>query len=100
MDNDYYHSKVPKNILEQRDKYIENRWEEHSQSSYQTAQDAIKFLFLVNSGGAVASLSFLGASKVPDSYFKFSLISFCVGLVFIGFLHSRLTYRTATLFDN
>ncbi|WP_309398413.1 hypothetical protein [Cerasicoccus maritimus] len=70
----------------QRQDHINNRWSQLYELDKEWGKEAIKYLILMNSGGAVATLSFLGASAdirgtLPP---KLALIFFFVGLVSSG----------------
>jgi hypothetical protein len=55
--------------LEQCDIYIGNRWKQLGELELDTANEGAKYLFLINSGGAVAVLSFLGAIQRAASVY-------------------------------
>jgi hypothetical protein len=102
MNDDFYHSEIDKPLLEARNKYISERWEQLYNVSTNAAEEAQKYLFWVNSGGAVAVLGFIGAnSEAAKSWgAKGALILFCIGLVFVGILHARVTHRFYKLFND
>ena len=45
--------------------YINRRWEQLYGLEKEWGERTLKFLFLTNSGGAIATLSFIGAAKEP-----------------------------------
>ena len=63
MNDDFYHSEIDKPLLEARNKYISERWEQLYNVSTNATEEAQKYLFWVNSGGAVAVLGFIGANS-------------------------------------
>ncbi len=68
---------------------IDERWRQLYELEREWADKAIKFLFLTNSGGAVATLSFLGGdnSNLSDLQIlnlTISLILFTLGILFVG----------------
>jgi hypothetical protein len=64
MNNDYYHSGVEKDVLERRNKTIDHRWKELYELETEAEKEGLKFLFVTNSGGAIATLSFMGATEL------------------------------------
>lgn len=77
---------------------IDHRWGELHALEHEYAQAGLRFLFLANAGGAIATLSFIGASATAasESLVKWTLISFVVGVVLYGvsvvFLYFRVLY--------
>lgn len=68
-----------------------------------TAADAaVNFLFLVNSGGAVATLSFLGASPEVRAMLlpKVAFTCFVAGLILVGFLRAFRVHNYQRAFDS
>jgi hypothetical protein len=102
MKTDFHNSKVDPVVLKQRNEYISHRWSQLYKVSTKAADEAKKFLFLVNAGGAVAVLSFIGAkdNSAISLGTKWSLILFCLGIVAVGILHIRITHRLYDLFND
>jgi uncharacterized membrane protein len=57
--------------------------------SKDAVESALKYIFLTNAGGAVATLSFLGAVFVKRLPLKFALGLFVAGLILVG-VHAAL----------
>lgn len=80
--------------------YANERWRQLYNVQSDWATEGIKYLMLVNSGGAVAMLAFLGSvEKARDlAWPKVTLGFFAMGIVLIGFLHVLRHYRILQLF--
>ncbi|QHI67905.1 hypothetical protein [Tichowtungia aerotolerans] len=102
MEKDFYTSEVDPVILKQRGDYISERWTQLHEVSTKAADETKKFLFIVNAGGAVAVLSFIGVNETSDIALgaKSALILFCLGVVSVGILHARITHRLYDLFTD
>jgi hypothetical protein len=70
---------------EERD-YINNRWSQLNGLSKEAADRAINLLFLTNAGGAIATLSFLGAVEPLRQQWapKAALFLFILGVILVG----------------
>jgi hypothetical protein len=81
---------------------IKQRWEQLYELEKEWSDKAVKFLFLTNSGGAIALLSFLGtgAILIQSSYVKFGLISFVVGILFVAVIIARAHNHMSYLFES
>jgi len=64
--------------------YIEQRWEQLNGLEKEWGERSLKYLMLTNSGGAIAVLSFIGASKASGLSVKVSLILFVIGVILVG----------------
>lgn len=66
------------------------------------ADAAVNFLFLVSAGGAVATLSFLGASPEVRAMLlpKIALSCFVAGLILVGFLRAFRVHDYQRAFDS
>jgi hypothetical protein len=66
--------------------YINQRWTQLNTLSNDAADKAKKYLLLTNAGGAIATLSFLGAVENIRSQWapKVALSLFLIGLILIG----------------
>ncbi len=98
--NDFYTNGIPKETLDARNKYIEERWEQLYHVSTQAANEVLKYLFYVNAGGAGAVLGFMGSSATARDLVgaKIALISFGIGLVFVGVVRAIIIHRTNFFF--
>jgi hypothetical protein len=67
-----------------------------------SGEKALKYLLLTNSGGAIATLSFLGAAtKVPTGMgTKFALFLFVLGLILAGVSTAKTFHHMSNLFKN
>lgn len=95
-----FYSKFDPAVKDQINVHINRRWEQLYKLEKEWGEKAIKYLFLTNSGGAIATLSFIGASKEFSSYCaKAALFSYLLGIIFVG-ISTALTYRhLSTLFE-
>lgn len=74
---------------------MDKRWGELHAHEINAIDKMIQFLFLTNAGGAVAVLSFIGASykHIDNINVVLSLSSFSLGVITVGLLHFlRLRY--------
>lgn len=102
MNDDFYNSGVPSNILEENNAHIEARWKELSEFYLRFVDEMIKYLLYVNAGGAAISLGFMGASDMARNsiWLKIALCFFALGLVFVGILRATLVHKIKNLFDS
>jgi len=81
--------------------YVNTRWKQLYEMVAGTSKDAITYLMVTNSGGAIAVLSFMGAMKsinpIPGALCM--LASFVTGVVLIGFGRGVVYYRAYWLFS-
>ena len=79
----------PSNEIEaRRSSLIDSRWKQLYELEKEWGKEAIKYLMLMNAGGSVAILSFIGSSSplARDSNVSLALIIFFSGIVFAGFM--------------
>ena len=77
----------------------------HARSSFLTnllmlqIERVLKYLFLTNSGGAIAILSFMGASESVRSMSgpKWALGCFVIGVILVGVLYAYQLHHSARL---
>jgi hypothetical protein len=83
-----------------RDNYINERWKQLYSLEKESADLAIKYLLLTNSGGAVTVLSFIGTSeKARTSTGAIVTLScFVVGIILVGIFNILRYYRISKLF--
>lgn len=93
-------SETPPESQELRKGYIEGRWKQLSELELDWGNEGAKYLFLINSGGAVAVLSFLGAIKELRAFtwLYLVLLSFVTGVILIGFLRFFLFHRITWIY--
>lgn len=91
-------------ILNDQIEFINQRSEFLISYLSNTLEQVAKYLFVSNAGGAVATLSFLGAvekfQSMPSCSLRISLISFAIGIVLVGCLRAQQYYRSEKLFDD
>lgn len=94
------YSKDTKENREANIGYTNERWRQLYSVQSDWATEGIKYLMLVNSGGAVAMLAFLGSvANARDLVWpKATLASFALGIVLIGFMHVLRHYHISQLF--
>jgi hypothetical protein len=80
---------------------IGRRWSQLHELEEQWAERSFKYLFLTNSGGAIATLSFLGASKEVLSLFpaKLALAFFVVGIFLMGVATAKTYHPMSSLYE-
>jgi hypothetical protein len=80
--------------------YVKARWRELAEFQGSSEQTAISYVFLVNSGGSIAILGFMGATRTttPFPNAPAMLLAFALGLVLVGFLRAIVYYRVAYRF--
>jgi hypothetical protein len=83
--------------------YLNNRWRQLYELEKEWGEKAVNFLFLTNSGGAIATLSFLGSDNeltiIQYLNFKVSLILFVIGVFFVGVTIARAYHHMLNLFE-
>lgn len=80
--------------------YISQRWIQLHELEKEWAEKAIRYLFLTNSGGAIATLSFLGSSSSTLNLLgtKVALIIFVLGVFLVGVLTARTLHGLSELY--
>lgn len=93
-------SATPEPARSGRLKYVDTRWEQLLRLVEESEFRALKYLTLTNAGGAVATISFLGASESVRKLLlpKISLGFFIVGLLAVGVLVALSAHKMAYLF--
>jgi hypothetical protein len=93
-------SQTPEPARSGRLKYVDTRWDQLLRLVEETELRALKYLTLTNAGGAVATLSFLGASEAVRKLLlpKISLGFFVFGLFAVGVLAALSAHKMAFLF--
>lgn len=82
--------------------YINQRWKQLYGLAMEFSSEEIKYLFLVNSGAAIAVLAFHGSvAAVRDMVWpKIMLECFVLGVIFVGLLHIFRHKITHSLFKS
>jgi len=79
---------------------INDRWGQLHALEKDWAERAMKYLFLTNSGGAIATLSFIGAEKGQVILgTKIALFLFVSGIVLVGISTAKTFHHMSTLFE-
>ena len=98
---DYYQPDVESNVLEVRDKYISERWQQLYNLLIDGVNKIINYLFLVNIAGCMTTLIVMAvmenARKSPT--LRLSLFFYVLGLVLIGILRAIIVHRAANFFN-
>lgn len=80
---------------------INQRWGQLYELEKEWGEKAYKYLLLTNAGGAIATLSFLGAAPGAIGMFgaKLALLLFLVGVVLVGAGTAKTYHHMSNLFD-
>ncbi|MDQ8207009.1 hypothetical protein QEH52_05790 [Coraliomargarita sp. SDUM461003] len=99
-DEAYLHWKEESEKREREGKYISKRWEQLYHLEEQWGKEAIKYLMFLNSGGAVATLSFVGALGPENVGWqaKAALGLFAAGIILAGTLVAFAYLSCSALF--
>jgi len=94
-------SETPKDLLEAREKYLDARWEQLSNTEVSVAEEAIKYLLFVNAAGMAGSLGFIGAMAHLRAVWWPSavLFSFATGVIIVGVFHGARYHFVERLFE-
>ena len=79
--------------------YVEKRWSDLADRYRVLVDEAARYLFLVNSGGAIATLSYMGALKTVDPIpgARLMLIFFLCGVLLVGVGRALGSYRSYSI---
>jgi len=99
---DYHYDCVKPEEIEQRNKFISERWSELHGFYTKHTDEIMKYLFYVNAGGTGAVLGFMGSSDIVREllFVRISLCCFAVGLICVGIVRAILTHMTKSFLDN
>ena len=82
---------------------IDQRWRQLYELEKEWSEKAVNYLFLTNSGGAIATLSFLGSSESLSSdvrlNFTIGLTLFALGVLFVGITIARAYHFMSNLYE-
>ena len=99
-----YKDEITVELRNTRNDFIETRWNQLYLLAKDSDADAVKYLFTVNAGGAVATLAYLGTISTSDITntltMKISLTLFFIGLILVGILKANTLTRMESLFKN
>jgi hypothetical protein len=95
-----YFSSVTGSLRDARTAYTKDRWGYLFAEANRRGEDAVQFVFLVNSGSAVATLGFMGAMKTVDPIptARTMLSCFLIGVVLVGVTKALNYYIHAYFF--
>lgn len=81
--------------------HINQRWGQLYELEKEWGERALKYLMLTNSGGAIATISFLGASPAAINMLgaKISLFLFVLGVFLVGVATARTFHQMSGLFS-
>lgn len=84
-----YNSATPDHIIKEYVKSNNERWEQLNNLILSVISDGVKFLFVINAGGCIAMLAFLGTSEeLRKQQWTWSvLFVLFLGIVFVGVLN-------------
>lgn len=79
---------------------INARWGQLYNLQKEWSEKSFKYLFLTNSGGAVAMLSFIGASPsaIHTTSATFALALFTIGVILVGIAHALAYHFTSHIY--
>jgi len=83
-------------------RHIDNRWEQLYSLEKDWGEKSLRFLLVTNAGGAIATLSFLGASDEALNLrgTKIALFLFVVGVLFVGISVGKNFHHMSKLFKS
>ena len=84
------YSEAPEAVKTQRSEYIKARWEQLADLQKMWIERIYRYLFLINAGGAVAILTFMGSrSEIAESWWaRTMLLLFVLGLILVGVMQA------------
>ena len=99
--NDYYYSTTPKEILEENNKHIVERWTELGEAYLKHSDEIAKLLFYINSGGVATLIGFMGASESVREVLllQMALFLFALGLIFAILLRTFWIHQVKRISD-
>lgn len=93
-------SKQDPAVRQSLDGYIDDRWKQLYGLQKEWGERALRYLMVTNGGGAIATLSFLGASPMARGALgpKVSLFFFIFGIFLVGVSTAKTFHHTSSLF--
>jgi hypothetical protein len=81
--------------------YIDKRWGQLAVAHDQSVADTSKYIFLVNSGAAVATLTFIGTvARVREQLWPtWMLMMFVLGVILVGISHLARSWELDQLYE-
>ena len=96
----HFDADVTDDMREIRNKYIDSRLAQLQNIAVESGDQALKYLFLTNAGGAVAVLAYLGSSSNSGLSAKLTLVLFFIGILFVGFYRAYMVHYHESLFKS
>jgi len=89
-------------VRQSLDAHINQRWMQLHELEKEWSERGLRYLLLTNSGGAVATLSFLGTSNgaLNVSGVKISLALFVLGIFLVGVSTAKTYHHMSRLFES
>ncbi len=93
-------SKQDHDLRQSLNEYINQRWKQLYELEKEWGERALRYLFLTNSGGAIATLSFLGTSSATINLFsaKIALFLFVLGVFLVGVSTAKTFHHMSSIF--
>lgn len=95
-------SKQDPEVRQSLNAHINQRWGQLYVLEKEWGERALRYLLLTNSGGAIATLGFLGASPAAINMFgaKISLFLFVLGVFLVGVSTAKQFHHMSKLFNS
>jgi len=95
-------SDTESSVREQRIDYVNVRWDQLYHLEKESGERALHYLIMTNAGGAIATLSFLGASDAALSLSaaKIALLLFIIGVLLVGVSTAKSFHYMSNLFES
>lgn len=95
-------NKRNRNDDEVRNEYIANRWGQLYELEKSAVEVVYRYLFFVNSGGAVAVLGYLGNAEEARGLIgmQVSLAGFVFGIIFLGVTYAIQVHNLGAIFES
>lgn len=89
------------NVRNQHITHINQRWNQLYYLEKESGDKALRYLLLTNSGGAIATLGFLGAFESATDMLgvKLSLFLFIIGIILLGVSVAKQYHHMSKLFN-
>ena len=97
----HFDPELPDETRRARERFIDNREKQLQSGAMEAVDSTIKFLFLTNSGGALALLAYMGSVaslETISSSLKVSLAFFFFGVVLIGIYRAYTVHIRLDIF--
>jgi hypothetical protein len=93
-------SREPEHVRQFRFNYINARWAQLNALTKDWGDKAVSYMMLTNAGGAVAVLSFMGASYEARENWgpRIALVCFALGVIVTGILVAKQLHRFEGLY--